>query len=384
MASTKTRRPAPQGVMMSTPPPQSRNNKSMYSEIEKQGLLANFDIEVADKTLFFRSILSRTLASFRMREESEILSIPRELRGMTLGELEDKWGGGWAGTLQKIRRESFEKKEKVREDIQEKEREEVVKGKRKRNGTTTADNSPERGGKNPRRDAPTPSSTRRAAPSSATRSKAPTSAAKKSKPAAPSSSSSSKGPSTLPQNHIFNPSLPPTPFFSNKSRPPTSPLSQPSMRNQFTSPSRTSASDSDDDSNHQSDDDDASGDSDELPDPELLEAQLLAKTPHSKSSSNSNKSKKKRGPSLIFRQSINPNAMPIPQVTQKDSDEPLSNVELSDGRIISFNPFSLTPGRVERELEEGGVSKEEQKKVQEKVHEEVVKNLRERMERWKV
>ncbi|WVW84571.1 hypothetical protein I302_106605 [Kwoniella bestiolae CBS 10118] len=388
MASTKTRRPPPTNVVMSTPPPQSRS-KSMYSEVEKQGLLANFDIEVADKTLYFRSILSRTLASFRMREESEILSIPRELRGMTLGELESKWGGGWAGTLQKIRRESFEKKEKVREEKEEKEREEVVKGKRKRNGTATADNSPERGGKNPRRDAPTPSSTRKAQPpSSTTRSRATTAAAnKKGKNAV---ASSSKGPSSLPQNHIFNPSLPPTPLFasrSNPNRPLTSPLSKSSTSAKSKPTTSSSHPPSDQCTSHseeEEEEEEEDEDDDDLPNPEEIEAKILSsKTPSSKSSSSS-RLKKKRGPSLIFRQSLAPNT--VMNRKEEEDGEPLSHVNLSDGRVISFNPFNLTPGRVERELNEGdgGLSKDEKKKVQEKINEQVIKSLRERMERWKV
>ncbi|WWC62467.1 uncharacterized protein I303_105063 [Kwoniella dejecticola CBS 10117] len=412
MASTKTRRAAP-NVIMSTPPPQ--RSKSTYSDVEKQGLLANFDIEVADKTLFFRSILSRTLASFRMREESEILSIPRELRGMTLGELESKWGGGWAGTLQRIRRESFEKKEKVREEKEEKERDEVVRGKRKRNGTASTNASPERGGKNPRRDAPTPASTRKAAQPSTTRSKA-SAASKKGKAAVstPASGSSSKGPSTLPQNHIFNPTLPPTPFFSSKTH---SPLSQPSKKSNPSSsssalssahrpPKSADADENEDASNDEESDvndeddesqDDDDEDEDELPDPELLEAKLMKstknKTPsNSKSSSSSSRGKKKRGPSLIFRQSLAPGSIiaqdHVPEESgdgDADADEN-ANIHLSDGRIISFNPFNLTPGRVEKELNDtqSKLSKDEKKKVQEQVHELVVKSLRERMERWKV
>ncbi|WWC96013.1 hypothetical protein V866_002880 [Kwoniella sp. B9012] len=392
MASTKTRRAPPTNVVMSTPPPQSRS-KSMYSEVEKQGLLANFDIEVADKTLYFRSILSRTLASFRMREESEILSIPRELRGMTLAELEKKWGGGWAGTLQKIRRESFEKKEKVREEKEEKEREEVVKGKRKRNGTATTDNSPERGKKNPRRDAPAPSSTRKAQPpSSTTRSKAATSAANR-KGKSVAAPSTSKGPSSLPQNHIFNPALPPTPLFasrSNPNRPLTSPLSKSSTRSKPTSSSRPQSEQEEAPTSEEEEEE--NDDDDDLPNPEEIEAKMLSsKTPSSKSTSSSSRLKKKREPSLIFRQSLAANTNnhthdDKEEVEVDKNGEPLSHISLSDGRTISFNPFNLTPGRVEKELNQGEqkLSKDEKKKVQEQINEQVIKSLRERMERWKV
>ncbi|WWC70674.1 uncharacterized protein I206_104625 [Kwoniella pini CBS 10737] len=395
MASTKTRRQVP-NVIMSTPPAQ--RSKSAYNEVEKQGLLANFDIEVADKTLYFRSILSRTLASFRMREESEILSIPRELRGMTLGELESKWGGGWTGTLQRIRRESFEKKEKVREEKEEKERDEVVKGKRKRNGTVSTNNSPERGGKNPRRDASTPASQGKAVSTSNTRSKASVASKKGKNVTTPAIASSSKGPSFLPQNHIFNPTLPPTPFFSSNSH---SPLSQPSKSKSYPSSSSSNIHPlsksnpvSDNEKEEEKDDDDENENSEEdedendLPNPELLEAKLLKNSKnHSDLNSKSNRNKKKRGPSLIFRQSLISNSiLPSQEKEEEEEEENNVNINLSDGRIITFNPFNLTPGRVDKELNQNQskLSQNEKKKVQEQVHDLVVKSLRERMERWKV
>ncbi|OCF41488.1 hypothetical protein I317_04691 [Kwoniella heveanensis CBS 569] len=474
MASTKTRSRPQQGppttnVVMSTPPPPlSRNKgKSTFSEAEKQGLLQNFDLEVADKTAYFRSVLARTLTSFRMREESEILSIPRELRSMTLGELEAKWGGGWAGTLQRIRRESFEAREKVREEKEEKEREEVVKGKRKRNNTATS--SPDRQSKNARRDltsstsattAPLRKSTRtnsnNAAASSSTSTRA---SAKNTKKKVLSDSS---GPSTLPQNHIFNPSLPPTPFRKNltsssSSVPPsplsqsTRPLSQSQSQSKSTSSlsrtanntrggagvprsiasSRSSQPPSDSGDEHdgsQSDPDEAeaeeeegNGDdadadadaasdaSDDLPDPEALEAKYGGAPTNSayQSQTPNSKPKKKRGPSLIFRKSLAPGHLAAkilphdPKAGNTDSNgvssngpraesglgedgEPISTIHLTDGRTISFNPLSLTPGRVDRELQDGGVSAGEKKKVQEMVHEAVVRSLRERMEKWSV
>ncbi len=56
------------------------------------------------------------------------MKIPRELRNMTLGELERKWGGSWAGTLMRIKRdemEDMERREREREVL-----EKVEKGKR--------------------------------------------------------------------------------------------------------------------------------------------------------------------------------------------------------------------------------------------------------------
>ncbi|WVR06270.1 hypothetical protein IAU60_003300 [Kwoniella sp. DSM 27419] len=427
MASTKTRRPAP-GVVMSTPPPPSRS-KGKYSEVEKQGLLQNFDLEVADKTHHFRQILTGTLNSFKLRQESEIVSIPRELRVMTLGELEAKWGGGWAGILQRIRRESFEARERVREEKEEKERDEVVKGKRKRN-TVATNPSPDRKSKNARRDVAQPTSTRK--PTRAPLSRSKRTSKTKSAPAA--ARAPSQGPSTLPQNHIFNPSLPST---SNRSAP--SPLSKPSTsRSQSQSRSATKAAESSSSSRHavrqraasiassrssqppsdseaeaethsgsEPDDDDAASasasgsgsgsgsefDSDDLPDPEALEAKFLSnaqaqasKTPTSKSKS----SRKKRGPSLIFRQSLAPRQL-LPAAEASGSTrgknrdaESFTVIELSDGRTIEFDALLLTPGRVDKELDEGGVGAEEKRQVQLRVHEAVVTSLRQRMEKWTV
>ena len=72
----------------------------------------------ADKTRNFRESLCARLKSFQIRQEMELLKIPRELRNMTLGELEKRWGGSWAGTLMRIKKEemeALEKKERERE-----------------------------------------------------------------------------------------------------------------------------------------------------------------------------------------------------------------------------------------------------------------------------
>lgn len=90
------------------------------------------------------------------------MKIPKDLRGMTLGELSDKWGGSWAGTLQRIARERIEERDAKDAKIEE----EVQAGKRlvhlaicyeggmeklmcvRKRGTTTADNSPVKSSKN--------------------------------------------------------------------------------------------------------------------------------------------------------------------------------------------------------------------------------------------
>lgn len=86
---------------------------------------------VEDKTRAFNSALAATLSSFMLRQEAEILKIPRDLRSMTLGQLEAQWGGSWAGTVQRIAREKMEEREREEAAQREKARlEEEAKGKR--------------------------------------------------------------------------------------------------------------------------------------------------------------------------------------------------------------------------------------------------------------
>ncbi|OXC61647.1 hypothetical protein C358_02928 [Cryptococcus neoformans MW-RSA852] len=383
--SAKAVRSVQAAVTLSTPLPLSKRSRSAFSEAERQGLLQNFDLEVQDKLQYFRSMLKQTLDSFSLRGETEILSIPRELRTMTLGELEEKWGGGWAGTFHRIKTERFEVEEKEREEREEMGRGEAVKGKRKRNmATSSRANSPARSIKNPRREAP---GGHRNAPSRTTSS----TAAARAKPAAMSKrtgkaivASSSNSSSGLPQDHIFNPALPPTPFRSTRAGSPTHPSPISKMTHSYCcsrelSDNSGSIISVNKDSLERNEEDD-------LPDPQAMEARLLSQ-PEVKSPASKSRSRKKRGPSLIFHQSLGAGAKLIstPEPSRSlDSDEPLATIQLSDGREISFNPFSLTPGRVERELEEEGVSKEEKVRVQNEVHAEVVKSLQARMEKWKV
>ena len=65
-----------------------------------------------------------------MRQETEILKIPRELRKMTLADLEAKWGGSWSGTLQRITRDKIDEREKEEVAAREKAEAEEMKGKR--------------------------------------------------------------------------------------------------------------------------------------------------------------------------------------------------------------------------------------------------------------
>lgn len=83
----------------------------------------------------FTTALETTLTVFMARQDLEIMKIPHELRSMTLGELELKWGGTWAGTVQRIARlkiEEREREEREEREREEKERREREEGMRKR------------------------------------------------------------------------------------------------------------------------------------------------------------------------------------------------------------------------------------------------------------
>lgn len=153
------------------------------------------------------------------------------------------------------------------------------------------------------------------------------------------------------------------------------------------------------------DDDDVEeeGDSDDdLPDPEAYEAKLAKSqrqramgklttttTSGPTTSTSIARMKSKRGPSLMFRQSLAP-----PRTTsngdvtsnrngdQEIGNDGLSSISLKDGRIMTFNPLDLYPVRIEEEMRESGMGDQEREVVRSQIKEEVVKALSERMERW--
>lgn len=86
--------------------------------------------------------------------------------------------------------------------------------------------------------------------------------------------------------------------------------------------------------------------------------------------------KAKRAPSLVFRQSLAPTSL-------SDDDKALVDIPLSDGRMLTFNPLALSPGRIDDELEVGGLGNKEKASVKKLVQDEVFRSLTQRMERWK-
>ena len=77
---------------------------------------------VQDKIRSFEAYLSMTVQSLIMHQNSEMFRIPADLRKMTIREIQDKWGGSLAGTVQKMKREKIEAEERERIRVEEEER----------------------------------------------------------------------------------------------------------------------------------------------------------------------------------------------------------------------------------------------------------------------
>ncbi|ORX40180.1 hypothetical protein BD324DRAFT_616686 [Kockovaella imperatae] len=353
----------------------SRKPPSKYSESEKQSLLDNFDLEVADRTNRFRDSLSATLESFLIRQETEMLKIPRELRNMTLDQLSKHWGGGWKETMQRIAKDRIDAREKEQEaETRDKALNEGDKGKRKRGTNHSVDSTPIRGSKTARR-AQTPSTNRiPLAPSSASNnSTSRRTGSSRPKPSASTSLKPKAGPSSLPQNHPFNPSLPLTANLKLGSSSKVTP------QDDYESESAASDISSEDES--------------DLPDADEYEARVLAKsTSRSTRSKPSQKSSKgvRRAPSLMFRQSIGGSeTLPISSASApsefEDEEDAIRTIALGNGREVTFNPFRVNPAQLKSEIaESGALSAEDQDRIAAEIKEEIIKALTERMGKWKI
>jgi hypothetical protein len=108
-----------------------------------------------------------------------------------------------------------------------------------------------------------------------------------------------------------------------------------------------------------------------------MEAAAERASQASRSTTVRSKASSKRAPSLIFRQSL------APTLVNESQDGSLVDIPLSDGRTITFNPLALSPGRIDDELESGGLGNREKASVKKLVQDEVFRSLTERMERWK-
>lgn len=133
----------------------SSSQQAFLSVAEKRDLLENFDLEgeylasellrswiliwfidrvhsfrmlsltatrtylaVEDRTRVFTSALKNVLDSFLIRQESEIMRIPRDLRNQTMSTLNAVWGGDWGKTLQQLKSEVLkERKEEAMQEV---------------------------------------------------------------------------------------------------------------------------------------------------------------------------------------------------------------------------------------------------------------------------
>jgi hypothetical protein len=114
-------------------PPKAAAKPSL-SKIEKQRLIENLELEgelitladrcnkiqclisillhgiVTDRTRHFHGALTDILNSFLVRQESEILRIPKDLRNVKMKDLKTMWGGDWASTLRHLKEETLKGK----------------------------------------------------------------------------------------------------------------------------------------------------------------------------------------------------------------------------------------------------------------------------------
>lgn len=66
-----------------------------------------------DRTRTFQAALSDLLSSFSLRQESEIMRIPKDLRNIKMGQLKEMWGGDWAATLRILKERTLHGEEVV-------------------------------------------------------------------------------------------------------------------------------------------------------------------------------------------------------------------------------------------------------------------------------
>ena len=68
------------------------------------------NVVVQDRTRHFHGALTDILNSFLVRQESEILRIPKDLRNVKMKDLKSMWGGDWASTLRHLKEETLKGK----------------------------------------------------------------------------------------------------------------------------------------------------------------------------------------------------------------------------------------------------------------------------------
>lgn len=88
---------------------------------------------VEERVRNFQAQLALTLQSFELRQNTELFRVPRELRGMTLKQVQESWGGTLGGTVARIKQEQLQAQERERiaqEEEERRVREQEAKNKR--------------------------------------------------------------------------------------------------------------------------------------------------------------------------------------------------------------------------------------------------------------
>lgn len=129
--------------------PQRSGKDALISAAEKQSMLDNLDLEgthatfnieslsadgctVEDRTKSFWSNLDDLMTSFEIRQESAIMCIPKNLRNLSMKEMNELWGGDWRATLRKLAEKTMENQQRQEKEKFDDAVQQVVDDKRKR------------------------------------------------------------------------------------------------------------------------------------------------------------------------------------------------------------------------------------------------------------
>lgn len=88
---------------------------------------------VEERVRNFQAQLALTLQSFELRQNTELFRVPRELRGMTIQQVRESWGGTLGGTVARMKQDQLQAQERERiaqEEEERRVREQEVKNKR--------------------------------------------------------------------------------------------------------------------------------------------------------------------------------------------------------------------------------------------------------------
>lgn len=177
-----------------------------------------------------------------------------------------------------------------------------------------------------------------------------------------------------------------TPTSKSKPSHRSTPLSQSKLANKSQKDDKGDKTDTSDEEEEEEEEDE-----DELPDIEAYEKKLekQASINLNKSISKSNRSGTngnglKRKPSLTFRPSLagfNP-IHPTGNKGKRGDGGELAFVQLDNGQIVEFDPFTLDKQTLYVELEENGMSEEERQRVGVKIQDACVAAFKRGMDQW--